>query len=161
MNRSHVFVALAVLAWGAAPLFDKTALKKDTDVWVALTFRAGMIFVMLAALLAGTGRLQGLWHMGSSTQAVLVFGGLFSGVVGMGCYFVAMREMDPSLVVGLTSTYPAVTLMLGWAVFGERLAIRQWSAIGLIVLGVVLLQWPAGGNPAEQPEQDPASSTSP
>jgi drug/metabolite transporter (DMT)-like permease len=39
---------------------------------------------------------------------------------------------------------PVIALMLGWAVWHERLELWQVAGAGLIVAGVILIQWPDG-----------------
>lgn len=150
MSRALLYVLLAVVAWGAVPLLDKISVKSGLDPFTALTCRAMGILLTLLTVLTVTGRLSSLTQVPPRIALMLAVAGVISGVVGMWFYFSAMQLMDAALVVGLTSTYPALTMLLSWALLGEKLNGKQWLAVGLIISGVVLLEY--ASSPAKPDE---------
>jgi drug/metabolite transporter (DMT)-like permease len=76
-----------------------------------------------------------------------------SQVIGQGLLVYAIGSLSP-LVVGLTLlTQPAISAMVGWLAYGEKLRPFDW--IGALAIGaaLVLVRLPARGlrTPAEQP----------
>lgn len=53
--------------------------------------------------------------------------------------FLALNSGDVSRVIPITSSYPAVTLILAALVLGERVTLRRVGATGLVIVGVILL----------------------
>ncbi|MEW5852287.1 MAG: EamA family transporter [Myxococcota bacterium] len=140
MSKPLLFILVAVVAWGAAPLFDKLGLKEGIDPLLALLVRATTILATLLVLVAVQGKLGEAFKVSSTTAMLLAAGGVTSAVLGMWFYFSALQTMDAWLVVALTSTYPAVTMVLSWLFLRERLTGAQWLGVALIVAGVVLLE---------------------
>jgi transporter family protein len=58
-------------------------------------------------------------------------------------FFYALQDMNASVAVAVTAAYPVITLTLG-VVFGqETLSLQKIVGIGVIILGIVILQWEA------------------
>lgn len=53
--------------------------------------------------------------------------------------FLALSSGDVSRVIPITSSYPAVTLVLAAVVLGERVTPRRTAATALVIVGVILL----------------------
>jgi len=71
----------------------------------------------------------------------LVLGsGLTAGAAGMICFYAALNLDDVSRIKPIAFTVaPAVAVVLGWLLLHEPMTLRKASAVGLILLGVVLL----------------------
>ncbi|MDN3509964.1 MAG: EamA family transporter [Candidatus Jettenia sp.] len=68
--------------------------------------------------------------------------GFLSGVslaLGLVFYYFALQRGHASLVVPLTSLYPAVTVVLSYAILAERPSLTQWIGLILILIGAFLL----------------------
>jgi drug/metabolite transporter (DMT)-like permease len=59
----------------------------------------------------------------------------------------AMRHSAFVIVVAWTKAEPLVVLAVAWAVLGETPTAVQGAAIALATLGVMLMSWPAAGQP--------------
>jgi len=135
---------MAVLTWGAVPLADRTVLRGGVEPAVAVLVRA-IAAVVASAVVVALGQQTGLLLTLTARQLVLLgVAGVGASLVGNWFYFNALKDMDAGLVVAATSTYPAVTLLLSWFFFGERPQRHQLLAFGLILAGLVLLNWPQG-----------------
>lgn len=55
------------------------------------------------------------------------------------CYFRALKLGPASLVAPVDKLSVVLVALLGVALLGEKLDLRQWAGIGLITAGVVLL----------------------
>lgn len=68
--------------------------------------------------------------------------GLFSGsalAIGLLFYYLALDKGQAIIVIPLTAIYPAVAILLSFALLGERPSLAQWLGIVFIIAGVVLL----------------------
>jgi transporter family protein len=80
-------------------------------------------------------------HAGTATLLKLALGsGLVAGAAGMLCFYGALNLGPISKVKPVAFTLaPVVGTLLGWMVLGESMTVTKWAAVGLIVLGVVML----------------------
>jgi drug/metabolite transporter (DMT)-like permease len=63
-------------------------------------------------------------------------------------FFAGLARVGPSTAAILSVFEPVVTVALAAAAFGESLAVVQLVGGGLVLVAVVLLQWPARGDEA-------------
>ena len=76
-----------------------------------------------------------------------------SQVIGQGLLVYAIGALSP-LVVGLALlTQPAISALIGWLAYGERLRAIDWVGAAAIAAALVLVRLPERGlrKPAEQP----------
>lgn len=107
--------------------------RAEAGLWPLVAAR-GMSFVLFAALAAVTGRSL---RMPAGVTAVAVAGGVLDMLANV-LYLVASRYGPLSIVVTLSSLYPASTVLLARTVLGERLSVLQ--VVGLVcALAAVLL----------------------
>lgn len=67
--------------------------------------------------------------------------GLLTGIVGTTatyCFFVAVSQGSSSLVLPLTSLYPAVTVILAFVILREPIHLRQALGIILAIIAIIL-----------------------
>lgn len=74
---------------------------------------------------------QGLWK-------ILVAAGLIT-TVGEVAYNIGVKGTTPGVVAVLTSLFSAVTVFLALIFLHERLARRQWVAVGIIFVATILI----------------------
>ena len=65
-----------------------------------------------------------------------------AGAFGMMCNFYALTALPVADVLTLTNTFPLWIGLLSWLTLGQALGRFEWTAIGLGVLGVAILQQP-------------------
>ena len=63
-------------------------------------------------------------------------------ITTMACFYFALRTLPIVTVTAINFTTPMFTLMLGWLLFGERVAVRGWLALLLGFAGTVLVLRP-------------------
>lgn len=136
-SRPGVLYGFAAYAlWGLFPLYIK--LLDETGAIEILAHRVVWSLVLVLGLLAiarGVGRLRGL---GRRAYGLLALAAALI-CVNWGVYIWAVNNDH---VVETALGYfinPLVTVLLGVAVFGERLRWLQWSALGLAAVAVVIL----------------------
>jgi drug/metabolite transporter (DMT)-like permease len=99
---------------------------------------AGALMLLPVSLLLGEQIIPHDWTY------VLILA-LSSQVVGQGLLVYALGSVSP-LVVGLTLlTQPAISALVGWIVYGERLAPLDWIGAAAIAAALVLVRLPTPG----------------
>jgi transporter family protein len=59
--------------------------------------------------------------------------------LGLFCYYFALETSQASILVPLTAIYPAVSVVLSYALLHERPQVSQWVGILLVIVGAILL----------------------
>ena len=100
-----------------------------------------------AACFTGAGLASGTLDLGLTSRAWAAAGALaiFSTVLPIAAFLAGMRRVGPSTAAILSTVELLVTIGLAVALLGERLAPAQVAGAGLVLAGVVLLQWRAAG----------------
>lgn len=107
---------------------------------LALATAAGAVPLLIVALAIGESVLPTDW-----TPLVLL--ALSSQVIGQGLLVFAMGHLSP-VVVGLTLlTQPAVTALIGWLAYDERLGVPDAIGAALICAALVLIRLPSKTRP--------------
>ncbi|MFT4014626.1 MAG: EamA family transporter RarD [Paracoccus sp. (in: a-proteobacteria)] len=133
------------LIWGLSPIYYRSLASVPT--LEVLAHRTLWSFLLFAAILAGQRRLPQLWaaltgpHLARIALASLMVSinwGLFIWAVQAG------HVVQSSLGYYI---FPLVAVLLGMAIFGERLSQAQGVAVALAALAVGLLTWGLGVAP--------------
>ncbi len=125
---------LAVALWGLWGFLSKVAALQLPSGAAYLFSIAGHLVVV--GYLAATGGLAVPWQPGGLTAALgaglcMAFGLLF--------FFKALAGANAGMVVPLTSLYPMITVILGWALLHESLTLRHLAGLALALAAVWLL----------------------
>lgn len=141
---------------------DAAAAGSDARAGLGLAFASGAAIGLFFLALARTSPEAGLWPLlAARIVSVLLFAGLIGvyrpalqlsrstlaiaaggGVLDMlaNLLFLLASHRGPlTLVVTLSSLYPASTVMLARVVFGERLTARQWAGVACALIAIVLI----------------------
>ncbi|ERO62705.1 EamA family transporter [Pseudomonas piscis] len=127
---SAVFAALTAI-------FGKIGIESVNSDFATL-LRTGVVLVSLALILYATGQYQSLESISAKSYLFLLLSGLATGASWL-CYYRALKLGPASLVAPVDKLSVVIVAVIGVALLGEKLDLRQWSAIGLITAGVVLL----------------------
>ncbi len=133
-----VLSILVIIVWGLWGLALKYAsLSLEWQyVYVASALGAFLVYATVALTLIITGRLTTISDYRSLSVAVI--GGLMGALGGL-MLIVALRLGEASIIVPLTSLYPAVTAILSIALLGEDLTLRKIAGIALAIVAIALL----------------------
>ena len=113
--------------------------------YAALTVTAyamvfGTLLLLPAALVEG---LVGvLPRLDGQTLALLVFLGVFGGALGFFLWTFALTRLTPTQVAIYINLNPLVAMVLAAALLAERLTVAFAIGFGLVLLGVLLVNWP-------------------
>ena len=102
---------------------------------LAVSSAAGVLPLLALAWLLGEAILPGDWR----PVVALAF---TSQLVGQGLLIYALPHFSP-LIIGLTLlTQPALTALIGWLVYAERLSATDWIGALLLAAALVLVRLP-------------------
>ena len=73
--------------------------------------------------------------------------------LGLFCYYFALERSQASILVPLTAIYPAVSVVLSYALLHERPHVSQWIGVICVIVGAILLL--AGPTATMTPEEVP------
>ncbi|RRX04262.1 EamA family transporter [Pseudomonas aeruginosa] len=138
MLASWAFWALLSALFAAlTAIFAKIGLDRvDSDF--ATFIRTLVILVTLGGILAVLGKFQAPGSIPPRSWRFLVLSGLATGASWI-CYFRALKLGPAALVAPLDKFSVVLVALLGVALLGERLDLRQWLGVALVTAGVVVL----------------------
>jgi len=136
--ESWIFVVLATIFWGLAPIFGKLGLE-SMGALTGVSLRSWVISLILLLVGVGTGSLGDIAHL-STRSIVLIFAeGIFAGLLGHFSYFLALKAGEVSRIAPLVMTYPVITFLTGVLFLGESWNYTKIGGVALIVVGAILL----------------------
>jgi drug/metabolite transporter (DMT)-like permease len=114
--------------------------------------RYGALTVTTYAMVLGTllllpfGLAEGLVgilpRLDGQTVALLAFLGVFGGALGFFLWTFALTRLTPTQVAVYINLNPLVAMVLAAALLSERLTVAFAAGFGLVLLGVLLVNWP-------------------
>jgi transporter family protein len=129
---------LTILLWGFWGFFGKLALEKNmapTSVFLAEVVTSAVCAVPVLLILwrkPEAAALYASWNVfGVASGAGLA--------LGLFCYYFALETSQASILVPLTAMYPAVSVLLSYALLHERPHVSQWVGIVFVIAGAILL----------------------
>src|SRR3954468_19630211 len=145
--RAAMLAVLAGLCWGVGEFFTRQVLHTHrVGPITAIAVRSTVALPVLWAVYFLVVQCRGVepqdWtRAGVGTLLKLALGsGLVAGAAGMLCFYGALNLGPISKVKPLAFTLaPVVGTLFGWIVLGETMTATKWVAVGLIVVGVVML----------------------
>ena len=127
---SAVFAALTAI-------FAKVGIR-GVDSDLATLIRTAIIILVLAAFVGFTGKWSDPFALPAKTWVFLGLSALATGASWV-CYFRALQIGEASQVAPVDKLSVVLVALFAFAFLGERPSVREWSGIGLIAAGVLLL----------------------
>jgi len=140
MNTQALIAAtVAMLAWGAAAVFDKFAMRGIASPLVALMVRLTVATIAVYIYGIAVGVLPELRTVPRANLIALAIGGLLASLVGQQAYFTAIKYADASRVVPFTASYPVVAMILAVLILKEPLTVPRVVGTLMIIGGLMLV----------------------
>jgi transporter family protein len=140
MPTTANWAAWALLSAAFAALtaiFAKVGLEGiDSDY--ATLLRTVVIVVVLTAMIAALGKWRNPATLPARSLTFLVLSGLATGASWL-CYFRALKVGDASKVAPIDKLSVVLVVIFATLFLGERPSPRDWTAVGLVSSGVLLL----------------------
>lgn len=131
--HTSLFGICTAISWAVADVFIAQSTRRINPLFAAalVNFIGSILF--------------GVYYLLFIRQAVPpdVMGILWSGLAGFliviasAFFFIALSKGPIGLVSALSSTYPAVTLVLALSIFGATINVRQGWGFAMVLIGVV------------------------
>ena len=133
-----LFWAVLSAAFAAlTAIFAKIGLE-GVDSDLATFVRTFVIMLALGVFVFATAKWTNPLSLSARTLTFLILSGLATGASWV-CYFRALKVGDASKVAPVDKLSVVLVAIFAVLFLGERPALRDWLAIGLISAGVVLL----------------------
>lgn len=129
---SAVFAALTAI-------FAKVGLD-GVDSDFATWLRTLVIAAVLGVLIWQTNKWTNPWGLPRDALVFLTLSALATGASWL-CYFRALQMGRASQVAPVDKLSVVLVALFAVAFLGERPSLREWFAIGLVLVGVLLLAW--------------------
>ena len=132
-----VWALLSAVFAAATAILAKLGLEGiDSDY--ATLVRTGVILVVLAGLVVGTGKWRNPADVSPRSLLFLTLSGLATGASWL-CYFRALKVGQASRVAPIDKLSVLLVAVFAVAFLGERPSPRDWTGIACVGLGVLLL----------------------
>lgn len=128
-------VLLSAVAYGAMPILARFAYQSGSEPFTILFLRFTLAAMIILAIMA-IGRIP---LPRRRTMFLLILLGVTCYVGQAVCYFMALTLADASLVALLLYLYPVLVTVLSALLFKERITRLKLAALGLALLGAMLI----------------------
>ncbi|WP_034949770.1 drug/metabolite exporter YedA, partial [Erwinia oleae] len=134
--------------WGAVMILIGSLSWAFGSVWGSrITLPSGMMAGAVEMLTAGAVLLVASALSGEKLTAAPTLQGflalgylsLFGSVIAINAYMYLIRNVTPAIATSYAYVNPVVAVLLGISFGGESLTSREWLALGVIILAVVLV----------------------
>ena len=134
-------MCVSVIGWSLGSVLSRRQLKLAAGTMgYASEMLCGGLALCVVSLLRGE-RLH--WPLESTAVFAWSYLVVFGSLVAFNAYMLLLSHVRPGTASSYTLVCPVVGLTLGVTIAGEQLSAREWTASGIILLGVVLLLWGA------------------
>jgi drug/metabolite transporter (DMT)-like permease len=113
---------------------------EDAGLWPLFAARTASVTLFIGLLLGSGGSLR----MTGNLALLVILGGIVDMLANL-LYLFGSRLGPLTLVVTLSSLYPASTVLLARFLLHERLSSRQWIGVALAMLAIVMIVTESGG----------------
>ena len=127
---SAVFAAMTAI-------FAKIGIE-GVDSDLATLIRTAVVIVVLAAFVVATGKWSDPLALPGRTWLFLSLSGLATGASWV-CYFRALQIGEASKVAPVDKLSLVLVAVFAFAFLGERPSLREWTGIGMVAAGVLVL----------------------
>ncbi|WP_411279327.1 drug/metabolite exporter YedA [Gemmatimonas sp.] len=139
-----VVLALGSLSWTIGSLYSRTARQTASPALaIAMQMLVGGSLLLLLSL--GLGEWTPELHVTARSAASLLYLIVFGSLIGFSTYMWLLKVASPAAVGTYAYVNPAVAVLLGVLLAGERLPARAVAAMAVILGGVAMVSIAGGG----------------
>lgn len=139
LTLSVILAILAMICWGAAPVFSKLGLVK-ADPFLALAVRSFSVTVILFITGLTLGRFSNLDLADKKSYLFIVIEGILAALLGQLAYYYAQKLGDISRVTPIVAAFPVVTVILAILILGEKFTWSKIIGTILIISGILVIK---------------------
>ncbi len=139
-----VVLALGSLSWTIGSLYSRTARQAPAPALaIAMQMLVGGSLLLVLSL--ALGEWTAAVHVSARSAASLLYLIVFGSLIGFSTYMWLLKAASPAAVGTYAYVNPAVAVMLGVVMAGERLPARAVAAMTVILGGVAMVSIAGGG----------------
>lgn len=138
MTEPWLFWALLSATFAAATAVLAKVGSDNIDPDLATLIRTAVVLVCLLVLVTVTGKWTGSETPSRRAVLFLVLSGLATGASWL-CYFRALKAGEVSKVAPVDKLSVVLVAVFAVVFLRERLTVREWTGMGLVAVGVVVL----------------------
>ena len=132
-----VWATLSALFAALTALFVKAG-DRDVDSDLAMAIRTLVVAAVVLPLVVLSGKWSNPLLLPGRTQLFLMLSALATGASWL-FYFRALKSGELAKVAVVDKFSVVLVIVLAYLLLGERPSLREWSGIGLVVAGVIVL----------------------
>lgn len=137
--KPQLFALLTAIAWGVGGYFEKKGLHLgNLSPEIGITIRTLVALIILAVV--SFPQWKSVTQAGSKSLLYMIIGGgVVAGVIGMLCYYKAIKGAPLTQVMPIAFTSPLFGALMGILFGGEPLTVKTAAGLLLTVSGIVVL----------------------
>ena len=133
-------ILLGCCGWAAGTICQRNAERRlDLMSFTGLQMLCGGAMLLVPALVAGE---PSRWHWDPGGLAALAWMVVMSSCIAYTAYAWLSVHATPAQAGSFGLVTPALAALLGWWVLDERLSAAQLAGMAVILVGVLLVNWP-------------------
>lgn len=132
-----VFAALSAVFAAATSLLAKIGIE-DVDSNAATAIRTCIVFVTAWLIVICRGETKYVKELKGKDILFLILSGIATGASWI-CYYYAIQRGQVSIVVPIDKLSILITVLFSLVVFKEKLSLKAWIGLGLLVAGTVCM----------------------
>lgn len=141
-SYGDLLVLASAACWALYSVFSKSLINRiggyAAITWVMI---AGALELFILRWFWPT---PAIWPDNYRMWLAVIYLALFPTALGFLVWYEAMRLIKMSLLNVMQYLTPVCTVLLAWALLGERMTIWQLTGIGVVTLGIMLVSWRRG-----------------
>ena len=132
-----IFAALSAVFAAATSLLAKIGIE-DVDSNAATAIRTCIVFVTAWLIVICRGETKYVKELKGKDILFLILSGIATGASWI-CYYYAIQRGQVSIVVPIDKLSILITVLFSLVVFKEKLSLKAWIGLGLLVAGTVCM----------------------
>jgi drug/metabolite transporter (DMT)-like permease len=137
-------ILLACLIWALGTIYMRNAGRSlDLFAFGGAQMLLGGLLMTAAGLLAGE---AGAWHHSRAGLLSMAYLVVFSSCGAYVAYWWLARHATPAQTGTYSYVNPALASVAGFLLLGERMTVLQFAGAAVILVGVLMINWPARGS---------------
>ena len=136
-NSGLFFAALSALFAAATSLLAKVGIE-NVDSNLATAIRTGVVLILAWLIVFARGETKYVRDLKGKDIVFLILSGLATGASWL-CYYYAIQNGQVSVVVPIDKLSILITVVFSGLVFKEKLSLKAWLGLALLIVGTVLM----------------------
>jgi drug/metabolite transporter (DMT)-like permease len=135
--NAQLAILLSTVCWGTGVIYGRSYSVNVSPLMLSgmLLFLGGSVLVMIGV---AAGELS-LWHWSVRGMCALIYLTVFGSCIAYSTYIWLIQHTTPDKLGTTAYVNPAIALVLGWVVLGERVEGLRLVGMLVIIMGVILV----------------------